>query len=73
MKGRARQTNSNFVFLCAEEELPQIKADQESFARVIELMRHITMRGAQDSSVNSEHLPTIKSELLPLPNICQLK
>lgn len=28
MKGRARQTNSKFVFLCAKEELIQVREDQ---------------------------------------------
>ena len=27
MKGRARQLNSRFVFLCAKEELQQVKND----------------------------------------------
>jgi hypothetical protein len=49
-----------------------VKQDQDSFARVIELMRHITLRG-DNSESQSDLIATTKSELLPLPNIAFLK
>ena len=39
MKGRARQENSKFVFLCAKEEYAMVKENQESFANVIGFMK----------------------------------
>lgn len=39
MKGRARQENSKFVFLCAKEEHAMVKENQESFASVIGFMK----------------------------------
>jgi len=32
------------MFLCAKEELTQVQQDQESFGKVIELMKHIALR-----------------------------
>jgi hypothetical protein len=73
MKGRARQLNSQFIFLCAKEELQQVKNDQESFGKVIELMKHIALRGFQQNNSSANAIITAKNELVPLPNICTLK
>ena len=59
MKGRARQENSKFVFLCAKEEYATVQENQESFASVIRFMKLITTRS--------------QKELLPSANIVQQK
>jgi ERCC4-related helicase len=42
MKGRARRTNSKFVFICAEEEESSMSESKDQFGRVIEIMKNIT-------------------------------
>ena len=44
-----------------------------AFARVIELMRHITLRGLDSEGASPDQILVGKSELLPLPNIAKLK
>ena len=57
MKGRARQENSRFAFLCAKEEYAMVQENRESFDSVIRFMKLITTRS--------------QKELLPSPSIVQ--
>lgn len=41
MKGRARQLNSKFIFLCAKQEYDSILKDKQQFAVVIESMKEL--------------------------------
>lgn len=52
-----------------------MKSDQESFAKVIDLMRHIALRGQETTGdvTTTTTIATTKNELLPLPNIAKLK
>ena len=44
MKGRARQENSKFVFVCSKEEQPSFDQSRAMFDRVINFMKTITTK-----------------------------
>ena len=41
MKGRARQKDSNFIFLCAHEEYNDVEKEKKNFGVVIEKMKEL--------------------------------
>jgi len=41
MKGRARQTNSKFIFLCANEEFEDVQKEKKNFGIVINQMKEL--------------------------------
>jgi len=55
MKGRARQKDSTFLFLCATQQAMQMEQDRKAYMQVIQYM--------QDSVVNVDIKPKGKGEL----------
>ncbi len=47
MKGRARQKDSNFIFLCADGEAQQAEKERRQFGVVIEKMKELAFREDQ--------------------------
>ena len=41
MKGRARQQDSNFIFLCARQELDEVEKEKNNFGVVINQMKEL--------------------------------
>ena len=59
MKGRARQENSKFVFVCAREEENTFKQNKDMFDRVINFMKKITTK--------------TQREVVPEPHVLRLR
>ena len=56
MKGRARQENSKFVFVCAKEETNTFIQSRNMFDRVINFMKKITTKDKQRQVVPEAHV-----------------
>lgn len=54
MKGRARQKNSKFMFLCADKECNEVERDQKNFGVVIAKMKQLAFGESELGSIKPE-------------------
>lgn len=73
MKGRARQSNSKFIFLCSAEEAKDVEVEQKNFNEVIQVMKKIALQRDEDLPSNLLSIPTAVKEISPLHEICRIK
>lgn len=56
MKGRARQENSKFIFICAKEETKTFNQNKVMFESVINFMKKITTKTGRNEIVPEHHV-----------------
>ena len=72
MKGRARQKDSNFIFLCADGEAQEAEKERKQFGEVIEKMKELAFRDQSIDSIQPENdiikkKKIIESEFFVIP------
>ena len=54
MKGRARRTDSKFIFLCADAEYKEVERERKNFAVVIDKMKELAFGDHFINSIQPE-------------------